>query len=299
MNDALGLAALCVVMFGPAGPLLARARWTHRAPRAAVALWQSIGICGALAAIGFGLSVTVLPAHAGLRGGVERLVRQAMAGRPLQGLGISGSLGLTLASDVCMVLVIGLVATGVRTTVDRARHRRLLDLVSHSVDEVPDVHVLDDPRVTAYCLPGVRPRIVVSAGALDLLSRPEIGAVIAHERGHAHGRHGVVMLPFTSMDSLLRWMPYARHARSEVALLLEMAADDFAARLNRPQVLAGALLEMSLSGASPTCAFAAGSTAAAERIHRLLRPGRISARSAALAVAASAVVLALPFVALA
>ena len=87
MNYALGLAALCVVMFGPAGPLLARAQWTHRAPRAAVALWQAIGISGALAAIGFGLAVTVLPAHAGLRGGIARLGRQVMAGRPLQGLG--------------------------------------------------------------------------------------------------------------------------------------------------------------------------------------------------------------------
>jgi len=295
---ALGLAAICVVTFGSAGPLLARAQWTHRAPRAAVALWQAIGISGALAAIGFGLAVTVLPAHAGLRGGIARLGHQAMGGHPLQGLGISGALGLTLASDVCIVLVIGLVTTGIRTTMDRSRHRQLLDLVSHSVDEVPDVHVLDDPRVTAYCLPGVRPRIVVSAGALRLLGRHEIGAVVAHERGHAHGRHGVVMLPFASMDSLLRWMPYVRHARTEVALLLEMAADDFAVRSSRPRILAGALLEMSASGASPTCAFAANSTAVASRIHRLLRPGRTSISVAAVALAASTVVPILPLSAL-
>ena len=138
MNYAVGLAALSLVMFGPAGPLLARAQWTQRAPRAAVALWQAIGISGALAAIGFGLAVTVLPAHAGLRGGITRLGRQVMAGHPLQGLGISGALGLTLASDVCIVLIIGLATTGLRTTIDRARHRRLLDLVSHSVDEVPE-----------------------------------------------------------------------------------------------------------------------------------------------------------------
>jgi bla regulator protein blaR1 len=298
VNYAIGLAAICVIMYGPAGPLLARARWSHRAPRAVVALWQAIGISGALAAIGFGLAVTVLPAHAGLRGGVARLGRQVTAGHPLQGLGISGALGLTLASDVCIVLVIGLVTTGVRTTIDRARHRQLLDLVSHSVDEVPDVHVLDDPRVAAYCLPGVRPRIVVSAGALRLLGRQEIGAVIAHERGHARGRHGVVMLPFASMDTLLRWMPYVRHARTEVALLLEMAADDFAVRLSRPQDLAGALLEMSASGSSPTCAFAVGSTAVASRINRLLLPRRTSVSTAMAALAVSAGVLVLPLSAL-
>jgi len=298
VNCALGLAALCVVMFGPAGPLLARVQWTHRAPRAAVALWQAIGISGALAAIGFGLAVTVLPANAGLRGGIAHLGRQVMAGRPLQGLGISGALGLTLASDVCIVLILGLATTALRTTFDRARHRQLLDLVSHSVEGVPDVHVLDDPRVTAYCLPGVRPRIVVSAGALRLLGHQEIGAVVAHERGHAHGRHGVVMLPFASMDPLLRWMPYVRCARTQVALLLEMAADDFALRSSRPQVLAGALLEMSASGASPSCAFAANSTAVASRIHRLLRSRRSSPSVAALALAGSVAVLVLPFSAL-
>lgn len=298
MIDAFGLAALCAFMFGPAGPWLARARWTQRAPRAAVALWQAIGVSGALAAIGFGLAVTVLPARAGLRGGITRLSHQVMVGRPLQGLGISGALGLTLASDVCIVLLLGLAATALRTTADRARHRQLLDLVSHSVDEVPDVRVLDDPRVTAYCVPGVRPRIVVSAGALRLLGRNEIGAVVAHERGHAHGRHGVIMLPFTSMDPLLRWMPYVRRARGEVGLLLEMAADDFAVRSSRPQVLAGALLEMSVSGAAPSCAFAANSTAVASRIHRLLRPGRTSRGVAAVAIGASVAVLALPLTAL-
>ena len=155
--------------------------------------------------------------------------------------------------------------------------------------------MLDDPRATAYCLPGVRPRIVISSGALNLLGRQEIGAVVAHERGHAHGRHGVVMLPFASMDSLLRWMPYVRHARAEVALLLEMAADDFAVRSSRPQALARALLEMSASGASPTCAFAANSMAVASRIERLLRKRRTSPPVAALALTISFVVVVLPF----
>ena len=285
-------------MLGPTGPLLARARWTDRAPRAAVALWQAIGVSGALAAIGFGLAVTVLPAHAGMRGGIDRLVHQAAAGHPLQGLGISGAVGLTLASDVCIVLMIGLVTTGLRTTIDRSRHRQLLDLVSHSVELVPNVDVLEDPRVTAYCLPGIRPRIVVSTGALNLLGRQEMGAVVAHERGHAHGRHGVVMLPFAAMDSLLRWLPYARHARSQVALLLEMAADDFAVRSAQPKVLANALIDMSTSGGSPTCAFAAGTTGVGSRVERLLSERRTSYTVAAAALAGSIMILVLPFVAL-
>ena len=295
MTSAIWLACLCVFLFGPAGALLARARWPQRAPRAAVALWQAVGIAGALAAFGFGLSIAVLPAHAGLLGGVSRLDRQALAGYPLQGLGISGALGLTLASNVCIVLLIGMVTTGLRTTVARARHRHLLDLVSRTIDDEPDVHVLDDPRVAAYCLPGLRPRIVVSAGALNLLAHHEVGAVVAHERGHAHGRHGIVMLPFASMDPLLRWMPYVRHARTQVAILLEMTADDFAVRSCQPRDLAGALIEMAASGVSPTCAFASSSTAVATRIYRLLHPRRTSIPIAVATLVATAAVLSVPF----
>ena len=298
MTSAIWLACLSTFLFGPAGPWLARARWPQRAPRAAVVLWQAIGIAGALAAIGFGLSVTVMPAQAGLLGGISRLVHQAQAGHPLQGLGISGALGLSLASDVCLVLVVGLVTTCLRTTFDRARHRHLLDLVSRTVEGNPNVYVLDDPRIAAYCLPGFRPRIVLSAGVLSLLNDSEIRAVLAHEEGHAHGHHGVVMLPFASMDSLLRWMPYARHARTAVAVLLEMAADDFAVRSTETQDLARALIEMAASGGSPTCALAAGTTAVTTRIHRLIRPHRTSTPIAALALAASAVVLMVPFSAL-
>jgi len=294
MIYALGFAVLSLVLFGPAGPLLARARWTHRAPRAAVALWQAIGISGAVATIGFGLAVTVLPDRGGLRVGLARLGHQVMTGHPLQGLGISGALGLTLASDVCFVVIVGLGITGARTSIHRAQHRRLLDLVSHRVDEVPDVQILDDPRATAYCLPGVRPRIVVSAGALTLLGHQEIGAVVAHERGHARGRHGVVILPFASVDSLLRWMPYARHARSEVALLLEMAADDFAVRSNHPRDLARALLEMSASGGSPACSFAAHTTAVGPRVQRLILPGRTSQLVASATLTAAIATLCLP-----
>jgi Zn-dependent protease with chaperone function len=298
MTAAIWLGCLSILLFGPAGSVLARAEWPRRAPRAAIALWQATGIAGALAAMGFGLSITVSPAHAGLMGGVARLVNQALAGHPLRSLGISGALGLSLAADVCIVLLIGLAITGMRTTMDRARHRHLLDLVSRPIDGASDVCLLDDPRVAAYCLPGFRPRIVVSAGTVKLLAQDELGAVVEHERGHAHGRHGIVMLPFASMDTLLRWMPYVRHARPQVAALLEMAADDFAVRSSHPQHLAGALIEIATSGATPTCAFSASATAVTTRVERLLSPHRTSSPTSAFALIATVIVVAMPFTAL-
>ena len=52
-----------------------------------------------------------------------------------------------------------------------------------------------DQRAVAYCLPGLRPRIVLSDGTLGLLGRDELSAVIHRERGHAQEHHGQVMLP--------------------------------------------------------------------------------------------------------
>ena len=165
MMTATGLAVLAVVLFGPAGVLLARSKWPRTAPRAAVVLWQAIGLAGALAAIGSGLAVTVAPMHVRLLTGVTRLVEQAKAGHPLAGLGVYGAIGLTLATDVSAVLVAGLIVTTIHTARTRLRHRRVLDLVGIRSDGIPGALLLDDPRAAAYYLPGLRPRIVVSAGA--------------------------------------------------------------------------------------------------------------------------------------
>jgi Zn-dependent protease with chaperone function len=294
VNAVIWLGTCTVLLFGPSGPLLARAGWTRRAPRAAVALWQSLGVAGAFAAIGLGLAIAVEPFHRGLVGGVAALADQAERGHPLQGLGMSGALGLTLAADVCAVLALGLLATGLRTGVTRTRHRRILDLVVRPSADGSGVHVLDDDRAAAYCLPGVRPRIVVTSGTVALLDGPCLAAVVAHERGHARGRHGIVTLPFASMDRLLRWLPYARHARHEVAVLLEMAADDFATRSSPPRLLATALVAMAGSGAPPTCTFAAGSTGVSRRVARLLDERRTSTPVAGLAIGAAMLVPGLP-----
>jgi Zn-dependent protease with chaperone function len=294
MTTAAGLAVLAIVLFGPAGVLLARSIWPRTAPRAAVVLWQATGLAGALAAIGSGLAVTVAPMHVRLLTGVRRLIEQARAGHPLAGLGVYGAIGLTVATDVSAVLIAGLIATTIHTARTRLRHRRVLDLVGTRSELIPGALLLDDPRAAAYYLPGLRPRIVVSAGTLGLLSNGGLAAVLDHERGHARERHSIVMLPFASMDTLLRWMPYARRARSEVADLLEMAADDYATRKNDRHALATALVAMSTSSTSYTCTFAASTTGLVARVTRLIEPSQPSRTTAAVAIGAAALVVALP-----
>jgi len=297
MITAAALGALAAVLFGPAASALDRARWPSRAPRAAIALWQALGLAGVVAAFGAGMALAVAPLSVGLLPGVVGLTEGLITGHPAHRVGIDEALGLTISADVFAVLAAGLLMTLGRTIAARRRHRLVLDLVSRA-SEVPGAVLLDDPRAAAYCLPGLRPRIVVSAGTLALLDGAELRAVVAHERGHAHERHDLVMLFFASMVEMLRWLPYVRCAPKAVAGLLEMAADDYAARSHPPEVLASALLEMASAGVAPSCALAAATVSVSTRVERLLVADRRSRRVALLAGAGAAGLVALPLAAL-
>ena len=270
MTTAVVLGMVALVLLGPAGLLIDAGKWQLRAPRAAIVLWQATGLAGALALMGAGLAVTTASYHLSLAQALVRMADDARRGRPLTGLGVYGALGLELATDIGIVLAVGLVLTSKRLFVARSRHRRLLDLVSTSTDRAPDALVLDDPRSTAYCVPGFRPRLVVSAGAVEALSDDELSAVMNHERAHANGRHDIALFPFLSLACLLEWVPYVRRSRHSVAMLLEMAADDFASRRCGRQVLASALVTMAGSGGVPFGMFAVSTTGVSIRLHRLV-----------------------------
>jgi hypothetical protein len=87
-------------------------------------------------------------------------------------------------------------------------------------------------------------------------------------------------------------LPLARTARTEVAALLEMAADDRAARTHAPRELAAALCEVA-TGQAPGYSLGAAETAVVVRARRLLHPGRPARRMTSALVAAFA--LAVPF----
>jgi Zn-dependent protease with chaperone function len=193
------LAALSVMLLGPLSQWLSQAAWVSRAPRGAVLCWQCMGLGAIAAGIGAGLSVAVARYRLGFAGGVRELVRSLFSGHPLQGLGLYDALALTLAADLGIVLAFIFGSLIVRTVRSRARHRRLLDLVAHQSPSYPGTDLISDDRTVAYCVPGLRPRIVLSEGTLQLLGPGEVAAVIAHERGHVHERHGLVMLPMLAL----------------------------------------------------------------------------------------------------
>jgi beta-lactamase regulating signal transducer with metallopeptidase domain len=211
--------------------------------------------------------------------------------------------GAALLTLLCWVLLAAS-ATVLRA---RRRHRILLSLLAHGDPKVPGALVVDSPAAAAYCVPGLRSRIVVSAGTLALLDAAELAAVLAHERAHLRARHDLVLLPFSALRQAFPHSRLVRQAHTEVALLVEMLADDRALRHRPARELATALLRVGASGAgqAPSGALAAitapeGETVA--RVCRLLTPSpRLSAPALALIwstavvlVVASAVLLFLP-----
>ncbi len=292
------LALLVFLLIGPVSLRLSRSAWVSRAPRAAVGLWQAIGASAMIAGIGAGLCVATERFHRGFASGVIALVDGAANGRPLDGLGVPDALGLTLAADLGIVLLSLLTFVTIRTAVARARHRHLLNLLSSNGPAPAGTVVLDHPSAVVYCVPGLRPRIVISAGAVRLLDRNELAAVIEHERGHANEHHGLVMLPLAGFSELFRWVPYARLAPQAVAGLLEMAADDYAARLYNPRSLVSALVSMATAGMTPKCAFSVSSIGVPERVERLLGNRRTSRCTAMLAGIAATAVIAVPLAAM-
>jgi hypothetical protein len=296
---------------------LASAAWARRSPAVAIGLWQALGLSWGLATVGVLVGIGLgLDARAG-NGPTWRVVESA-AGRPawlLTGAGgaaaghwtlLTGVRALCLISGVALLAVLCWILGAALAAVLRARHRQrlLLGLLAHGDPKVPGVLVVDHPAAAAYCVPGLRASIVVSAGALDLLSPAELNAVLAHERAHLRARHDLVLLPFAALLRAFRWSATARNANHHVALLVEMLADDRARRRGPARELATALLRVAAYGAgpAPAGALAAGTASAAEltaRVTRLLRPQpRLPVLLVVLVSVAAAVLALLPAAAL-
>jgi Zn-dependent protease with chaperone function len=265
----------------PAADLLARARWTWRTPRTAIILWQALGLAWGMATIGALLGFALEPYGRGVIGGLLTLhtggsldlVHQAAL---LAGMALTGSL-----IGMLLLAVFGVIRA-------RNRHRALLTLIAHADASVRGALVVDHPAAAAYCIPGVRSKIIVSAGTLKLLDSSELAAVLAHEHAHARERHDLVLLPFSSLPRI----GLVARSLDAVALLIEMTADDRALQ-NRPaRELATALLRFATApaAATPSCALSAlpeGGVVMA-RVQRLLHPvpQPVMVRAAALTAAA-------------
>ncbi|HSV67410.1 MAG TPA: M56 family metallopeptidase [Mycobacteriales bacterium] len=253
----LGLGAL---LAEPVPLLLARAGWPQRAPRPALVLWQAVGLAAGVAAIGAGVLYGVAPLAGSVPAGVWALAVQAGPGSPFAGLGWPHLLALLAAAVLAGRLLGVLLTSTARTLRDRHRHRTMVDLLGTPWPDLGGARVLAHPDAVAYCLPGLRARVVLSAGTLRLLNAEELAGVLAHERAHVSERHDLVVLPFVAWGAALPFVRGVRRAQAAVASLVEMVADDRARMVADPGALASAIARVGSVGA-PRGALAAGGPA--------------------------------------
>jgi Zn-dependent protease with chaperone function len=261
------LVGLALVLAGPAPRLLPRLTRLRAAPAAALTLWQSVSLAALVA---------------------------GLAAAPVAALdpGSGGAWVLTAAIAVTGVLLARLLLTGHRTGVAlrraRREHRELVDLIGLPEQGQPSVRILAHPTPTAYCLPGLRSRVVLSEGALEALTDDELAAVLDHERAHLRYRHDLVLEHFTVLHTAVPEVVRSPSGLREVRLLLELHADRYARERHRPRDLGGALVALA-QGNHPVAGMGAvGDGMAAARIDRLRDSGRHRTLSAALLVLAAA-----------
>ena len=221
-------ALLAIALAWPVPPALAAARWPARYPVAAVVLWQAIGLSGGLALLTAELTL------AGVHQPQPWSTAVVTALRRREGLGFLGWLGLVAFLLTALWLLGVLARSTARVISGRRRHRYLLDLLgsqgtsSRSARLPADVFVLAHPQPAAYSIPGIRPRIVVSDGAVAAFAPQELDAVVDHERAHLRQHHDILVQPFLSWQRSFPFLPAASRALEAVELLAESLADDVA-----------------------------------------------------------------------
>ncbi|WP_019696291.1 M56 family metallopeptidase, partial [Mycobacterium avium] len=247
--SALAFTILAVLLTGPVPAMLARARWPLRAPRAAMVLWQAVALAAVLSAFSAGIAIAT------------RVLVPGPDGRPTTSiLGAEGRLGWPLWTAYIGVfaltvlvgarLMVAVVRVAIANRRRRAHHRMVVDLVgmghgaalSQPCSRTRDLRVLDVPQPLAYCLPGVRSRVVVSEGTLSTLADAEVSAILTHERAHLRARHDLVLEAFTAVHAAFPRLVRSANALGAVQLLVELLADDAAVRAAGRAPLARALV---------------------------------------------------------
>jgi Zn-dependent protease with chaperone function len=236
----LAASAAALVLAGPA--LLASGSWHVRRPRLALALWHALFAAEAGAAV-LGLAWCIAMAVAADDG--ARLPWIVSAGALVAawaGLAVLGALVATIGERASQL------ARSEKSARDQAV--ALLDACASRRSRVGGAAVTfvraEAPLV--FSVPGRSPSIVVSTLVERELDEAQLRAVVEHERAHLAQRHDMVRR-FARLNSacLPARLGGGRFERA-ANLLMELAADDAAARVCGSEPLAAALGTLSAIG---------------------------------------------------
>ena len=274
------LYALAVAVLAPR--LLAPLTRSGAAPRLGVAVWLSASgsvLAAWLAAAGFLIwevarawrdpAITLTACVTTLESVVS-----GEAGGALQ-LGMLGLVGAAVLALTSVMWRWGRALVRARTRTHG--HARMARVAGRHVPGV-DAVVVDAPDRLAYCAAGRPHAVVVTTATLDALDRRHLAAVLAHERAHLSGRHHLLLAATRSLAAVLPRVELFTAAATEIARLLEMCADDVAARGHGRGTVLGALLTLSGAATVPAGVLGATSVGLLDRAERLLDPAGLAQR---------------------
>ncbi|WP_170119914.1 M56 family metallopeptidase [Branchiibius hedensis] len=287
------IAAACVLTTH----LLPRWRGQERAPGSSLLLWQAISIAAILA----GVLLAPVAVLGVVRDGPDLPDPAAHLPLLLVAIVVSGVLLGRLAVRGHRV------GTALRTS--RRRHRELIDLlaVDPGGEPLPDVRrwralgsgprsltVLAHATPTAYCVPGLSSRVVVSDTVGKQLGPVGLQAVLAHEVTHLRQRHDLILEFFTVLHTAVPAGFRSDRGLSDGRLLVEILADRGAEHLVGRTPVARAIVLLA-DAPHPEGAMGSGGASAVARLERLADARSYTAQALLVGVV-SGLLIALPLV---
>ena len=253
--------------------LLARLTQRGLSPRLGVAAWVT-AIVGVLLAWAVSITLIVVTSLSGLPKSPTFVLCLELLGVPER---VATPGPLSLAVLIMTGLVISTVVTvkvsrSVLASRSRCReHAHAARIIGVPTDR-PDVFVVTAEQPAAYCVVGRPNAIVITSAAVDRLDDSQLAAVLAHEDAHISGRHHHLLMVLRALANSLPHLSLFTRGAAAIGELLEMCADDSAARRHgtRP-LIAGMIM---LAGPLPRHAggLAVAATAVIARANRLVDP---------------------------
>ena len=238
VSGCLFASAWAMFLGGPA--LVGRRAWAVRHPAPALRAWTGL-FFGAVAGALLGLALL-------LRSALE-VSRELGSGAKLTACQTCHAAAVYGASWLVTAALgtFGCVALGRWTGLAVRRHRlrsasrdAAVRLPGELVDGVR-VSLLSSAAYAAGCAPGRHAHVVVTTALRALLDHDELRSVVAHESAHLHAGHRFLLGIAHLQARGLAGSACAAETDRSVRLLVELVADDRAARRCGPEVTASAL----------------------------------------------------------
>jgi hypothetical protein len=201
----------------------------------------------------------IVAAAAAIVGAADSVHRAGTTARAVSVLGASFTYpAVNIAAAFLLLLAaagLGVIITGVVGAIRLRRgYRRFVEGVPvvGTLPGHPEVTVIPGELPQAFCAGFLRPRIFISAGAVDVLSRDELEAVLRHEARHLEARDPLRLACARVLGRALFFIPALPPLTERSVALSELRADDAAVTAARGDrsALASALLAFE-SGSPP------------------------------------------------